>query len=249
MISILPTSHAYIQTLLFVISQAKKFKAHAPCATFDQPPWLKALNIVHAENLQFVCRLGGFHTLMSFLGSICLLMKGSSVEDLFAEIYAENSATYMISRKVTARAARAHILAKSALTSLLMQQIKEQISDIIDFEDLREFYESGCCERLESVKELVLSESIKRVGDEIVFLKSRLKEKSRTSKLWLLYINYINFAKEFIYAERKSKWDIHLNVLLKMLNFFAATGHINYDKSAQLYLQQMNKLPETHPCL
>ena len=34
-----------------------------------------------------------------------------------------------------------------------------------------------------------------------------------------------------------------------MLNLFAATGHINYAKSACLYLQEMRKLPETHPWL
>ena len=62
-------------------------------------------------------------------------------------------------------------------------------------------------------------------------------------------MDYINVAKKIIYPERTSNWDMHLNVLWKMLNLFAATGHINYAKSARLYLQQMNKLPETHPCL
>ena len=98
----------------------------------------------------------------------------------------------------------------------------------------------------ESLKELVLSNSIKRIGDEINLLKSKLKKKSRTSKLWLLHMDYINVAKEFVYAERTSNWDIHLYVSSKMLNLFAVTGHINYAKSARLYLQQMNKLPETH---
>ena len=59
-------------------------------------------------------------------------------------------------------------------------------------------------------------------------------------------MDYINVAKEFIYAERTSNWDMHPKFLSKMLNLFAATGHISYAKSAQLYLQQMNKLPETH---
>ena len=96
-------------------------KVHTPCVTFDQPLWLKAFNIVHAENLQIVCRLGGFHTLMSVLGSVGTLMKGSGLEDLSAEVYAENSVTQMISGKAIARATKAHILAESALISLLMQ--------------------------------------------------------------------------------------------------------------------------------
>ena len=78
---------------------------------------------------------------MSFLGSLRTLMKGSGLEDLFAEMYGENSITHMISGKAIARATRAHILAESALISLLMHEIKEQSSEIIDFEDLREFYE------------------------------------------------------------------------------------------------------------
>ena len=99
----------------------------------------------------------------------------------------------------------------------MMQEIKEQSSDIIDFEDLRKFYERACDGKLdeETLKELVLSNSIKRIGNEIGLLKSKLKEKSRTTKLWLLYMDYINVAKEFIYAERTSNWDMHLNVLSK----------------------------------
>ena len=140
---------------------------------------------------------------MSFLGSTGTLMKGSGHEDLFAEVYAENSVTHIISGKAIVRATRAHILAESALISLLMQEIKEQSSDFIDFEDLRQFYGRAYDGKLdeESLSELVLSDSIKRTGDEIGLLKSKLKGKSRTSKLWLLYMDYINVSKEFMYAE------------------------------------------------
>ena len=52
-------------------------------------------------------------------------------------------------------------------------------------------------------------------------------------------MDYINVAKEFIYAGRTSNWNMHLNL-------FAATGHINYAKRVRLFLRQINKLPETH---
>ena len=92
----------------------------------------------------------------------------------------------------------------------MMQEIKEQSSDIVDFEDLRKFYEHAYDGKLdeETLKELVLSDSIKRIGNDFGLLRSNLKEKSRTSKLWLLYMDYISVAKEFIYAERTSNWDI-----------------------------------------
>lgn len=70
------------------INQAKRFSVKAPCITFDQPLWLKATAIIQNENLPIVCRLGGFHTPMSFLESICKMMEGSGLEDLFSEVYA-----------------------------------------------------------------------------------------------------------------------------------------------------------------
>lgn len=235
-------------TLLFIISQANMLKVKTPCVTFDQPLWLKAFNIINAENLPIVCRLGGFHTLMSFLGSVGMMMKGSGLEDLFTEVYAENSVTHMISGKAIARATRAHILVQSALMSLLMNDIKEDSE--VDFENLRQVYERAYEGRLDedAIKELVSCDSIKQIDHKVKLLKSKLK-KSRTSKLWLLYMDYINIVKEFIFAERTSNWELHLGVLSKMLNLFAATGHINYAKSVRLYLQEMKKLPKTHPWL
>ena len=65
--------------------------------TFDQPLWLKATGIINDANLNIVCRLGGFHTSMSFLGSVGNMMKVSGLEKLFAEVYAEHSVIHMMS--------------------------------------------------------------------------------------------------------------------------------------------------------
>ena len=235
-------------TLLFIISQAKRFKVDTPCVTFDQPLWLKAFNIIKTENLQIVCRLGGFHTLMSFMGSIGVLMNGSGLEDLFAEVYAENSVIHMMSGKAIARATRAHILAESALTTILVEMIIEGSGNIC-IESLQPFYQSACERKLDDESLEKISKDSHDIIQKLKLLKSQLEEKSRTSALWLLYMNYIQVVKEFIYAERTSNWELHLDALSKMLHLFAATGHINYAKSARLYLQEMRKLPETHPWL
>ena len=65
-------------TLLFVRDQAKKLNT-VPSVTFDQPLYIKAVDICIAENLCMVCRLGGFHTLMNFLGAVGPVMKGSGL--------------------------------------------------------------------------------------------------------------------------------------------------------------------------
>ena len=59
-------------TLIYIQSQAKELNILTPCITFDQPLWIKAVEIIKAKSMNVVCtyRLGGFHIMMSFLGSI-----------------------------------------------------------------------------------------------------------------------------------------------------------------------------------
>ena len=110
-------------TLLFIIRQANKMNIPVPCVTFDQPFWLKATGIIKDANLDIVCRLGGFHILMSFLGSLGGIMKGSGLEELFGEVYAENSVVHIIAAgEAVSRALRAHFLTESALMTLIVDK-------------------------------------------------------------------------------------------------------------------------------
>ena len=61
-------------TLLLIHRQATSMNVVTPNVTFDQPSWLKAYEIAKSNQLDIVVRLGGFHTLMSFLGSIGAVM-------------------------------------------------------------------------------------------------------------------------------------------------------------------------------
>ena len=70
---------------------------------------------------------------------------------------------------------------------------------------------------------------------------------SRTAKLWLQYMKMVDILKMYLKAERLGDWQLHLKATADMLPFFAATGHNNYLISSYLYLQQMHKLPTTHP--
>lgn len=64
-----PTDESCIySTLLFVIEQSNKLNIDTPSITFDQPLWLKSLEIITAKSLNIVTLLGGFHMLMSFYG-------------------------------------------------------------------------------------------------------------------------------------------------------------------------------------
>ena len=54
-----------------------------------------------------ILRLGGFHILMSFLGSIGHLMAGTGLQELLEVIFAGNTVSHILSGKAVARAIRA----------------------------------------------------------------------------------------------------------------------------------------------
>ena len=105
----------------------------------------------------------------------------------------------------------------------------------VDLEELEKAAMSG-----DEIEEQEVIQKFQRCMDE---LKQNLSSKSRTAKLWLQYIEYISIMRQYIRAARTGDWNLSLITLQKMINLFAATGHINYAKSARFYLQLMVELP------
>ena len=118
-----------LSTLSFILNQAFKIGIMTPCVTFDQPLWLKAVEIIQAESLNMVCRLGGFHTIMSYLGSLGHIMSGSGLVDALECCYGPNAVTSMVTGKAVTRAIRGHFMVQSALCIKLMQSIMKSSPD------------------------------------------------------------------------------------------------------------------------
>ena len=64
----------------FAADECLKQKQCHCVVTFDQPLYWKAVNIVERSSL--IIRLGGFHLLMSYLGSVGYIMVGSGLAEL-----------------------------------------------------------------------------------------------------------------------------------------------------------------------
>ena len=113
-------------TLCYVSSHAKKYNV-TPIVTFDQPLWWKALQIREtvpddSDIHSVVLCLGGFHTIMSFLGCIGHIMSGCGLQDVLEQLYASNAVTHILSGKAVERATRGHFLIDAALNTMLMSQ-------------------------------------------------------------------------------------------------------------------------------
>ena len=79
---------------------------------------------------------------------------------------------------------------------------------------------------------IINCEIIEKLNCALEKLISQLGESSRTAKLYIQYIRYIDIVKYSIAAERTGNWQNHLGSTAKMLILLAATGHSNYAKSA-----------------
>ena len=78
----------------------------------------------------------------------------------------------------------------------------------------------------------------------------KINSVSGTARYWFQYMDCVQVVKMFIYAERTGDWNLHSNAIYKMLNLFAATGHLHYAKCiSRMYLQQMLDLPFKYPNL
>ena len=65
--------------LCFVVEQSKNKKLLTPSIRFDKPLYVKACKIVMSNKTNIFVRLGWFHQLKNFSGSIGSLMEGSGL--------------------------------------------------------------------------------------------------------------------------------------------------------------------------
>lgn len=190
-----------------------------------------------------IIRLGGFHLLKSFLGAIGNIMAGSGLEECLSTVYAKNTVEQMNAGNAIARAVRGHFLVQLAIFTLLFETMPNPQMQ----RSLRELSNQLMTQQI-SPEEIQQSPCIRQGLESIQEELAKASTANRTSKLWAQYLEMISLIRMLLRAERSGDWDLHLFTVKKMLPYFHAAGHLNYAKSAQVYLQQMmeikTKLPE-----
>ena len=169
---------ALYSLLSFVTDQSSKLNVPTPSITFDQPLYVKDYNIVSSMNMNILFRLGGFHQVISFLGSIGCLMEGSGLRAALENVYAPVTFGHMFSGKAFARAIRGHMLCASAVLSLLLEEFRDSISS----------EEKSQLAKILDTFNPTLTEPGDKVKNLVSWLENKkfeLSSKSRTSTLWL----------------------------------------------------------------
>ncbi|CAH2085135.1 unnamed protein product [Euphydryas editha] len=238
-----PSNLTMINTSLHYAARETRMCNRKTCfVTYDQPLYAKALAIVQesqSEELKnVVVRLGGFHMLMSFLGSIGHIMAGSGIEDLWGTVYAAESVKQMLSGHAYARALRAHIMCFTALGILICKSLNPTTEFKTFINEYFKNWDSNPPLLADCHEQPVIVEMCKTFEKHI----ETLEKNGPTSKLWIQYFKSIIIALQFIEAERLGNWQLHLQSVKNMLPYFHAAGHYQYAKYGQIYLQSMANL-------
>ena len=233
---------ALYSLLLFLDEQSRKLGTGTPVVTFDQQLYIKAYEIVSSKQMDIFLRLGGFHQIMSFLGSIGVFMEGSGLRTALETIYAPVTVGHMMTGKAYARAIRGHFLTVSSVLSILLDGFWKELPPD-DQKQLESIYD--CDDPLKHQNDEVSL----RLVNWYETKKKELSSSSRTCALWFSYIGYIFIVQGFIRAERTHNWEAHIRMTKSMLNLYAATGHNNYAKTCRLYIQSVADLESKQPSL
>ena len=122
--------NALSSRLSFISDQSKNVDlVNPPTVTFDQPLNVKAVKIALSMNMYIIVRLGGFHQLMSFLGSIGCVMEGSGLENALGTVYVPLTVVHMLTGMAYSRATRGHISGSSPLISRLLEEFWSDLTD------------------------------------------------------------------------------------------------------------------------
>lgn len=260
MIDLNPSDFTCVNSTLHYIAEQARIHGIPPIITFDQPLYLKALIIIQnaaddSPLKKIVLLLGGFHTLMSFLGCIGSLMEDMGLAETLETIYAPNSVIHMMSGKAFSRALRGHFIVDNALNTLLT---KEAVPQVLNEENAMENNWNELLIEMDKLYEEVFNlhirldevnsnEVLKTAKNRFEHVKKVLSCKSRTAKLWLQYTDMIQLVRSFIRSERTGNWNLILSTMQKMHPYFAAAGHNHYAKCIWIFIQQMMELHQTHP--
>lgn len=130
-------------TLDCAVRSAKTHDEIVIFITFDQHLYHKAHEIVAAANVQsdisnVIVRLGGFHMLMSFLGSIEYIMEGTGLKEALNVIYTPNSVDKMLDGHAFARSVREHGLVRIALIKLIYHKltIDQNVQEFLSYDNI-----------------------------------------------------------------------------------------------------------------
>lgn len=224
--------------------------------TMDQQLFAIAMQIKWSKPDVFathIIRLGGFHTLASFLGAIGKLWGDGGLRDLLADssVYAANTVDNMLLGKQFHRAVRGITLSYETLFHALITSFLDWRTDnnkniscefweavLKTHKQIQENHE----EKIEAVKQLDTL-----IEKELLLHLKEYREwgrtKSATFKYWDMFLDAAELVLLDIRAARDGLWRLHMHAGASMIPYFFSTDKTNYARWMPVYILEMVNSP------
>ena len=165
-------------------------------------------------------------------------MASCGLQEMLELIYAPNAVVHMLSGKAISRALRGHFIVDAALNALMLKSVlnaplpcqpevsenedpdlapsDEQCADVgksLDLDEACTLYEKLMARDI-SAEEVCKVDVLTRIKDSLQKYSESVKMSSRTSALWVQYMNMMDILRRYIRAERTGNWALHLQAIL-----------------------------------
>lgn len=160
-----------------------------------------------------IVRLGGFHLLMSFLGSIGYVMAGSGLKEALSCYYAPGTVDKMLDGHAYARAVRGHTLIWIVLCKKIIEEMN--LSEV-EYSNMKSLLQEFLDDNL-TYKEVQDHNFFNILNGKFLEKIIEIEECGKTAKLWIQYIRMISIAKAFARSEKMGNIKIQLQVIQQML--------------------------------
>ena len=232
-------------TLSYITEHHRKLKLPGnPIIGFDQPLWILSMDVKEMLELDIVIVLGGFHTQMSFLGSMGYVMQRSGLAEALELIYGETVVKKMLQGKRYEQAMRAHGLVATVIKKMLLSKVDDDDKYAIEaanelFESLYDSNESPL--HMDTVSQ---SAQITNLTEVIKKVQSKYERYAMDCLFGHVYLEMYDILMQNLTSERLGLWDDNQTSLKMMQPYLAATGHRHYFRSIARYVKSMENLDE-----
>ena len=202
----------------------------------------------------FVPCLGSFHMIKVALSSIGKFLRGSGAETIWTEcsIFGINIVESVLNGSNYVRSLKGMFLLSESMDRLRWEaffrstEIQNYHPALAILSNLKSAL--GLKNRVQAKQHLhsFNLQSEKLCSDFKQFIEE-LCNKCETAKYWNTFIEMVSLIKDLIRADREGDWELHLYTVQRLLPLFAIFDKVNYLRWASLYLEDMRRLPETHP--
>ena len=128
---------------------------------------------------------------------------------------------------------------------LLRNDVSKYINDLKIEELKRAISEKKKADSLKFLQHFKISSSKLLKGFEF-FCQSQ-SEISETICYWENFLKMVQQLMNLLQADRESNWNLHLHVVKEIMPMFSVCDRTNYLRWGSVYIEDMQKLPETAP--